>query len=426
MNTFSAPWITGFITQCVKAGLPEKAACVLLRKAQEEELMQSDPDWRAGFTQTMSKFASQLDGMFSAPDKAVGDFGVGAALGGVAGLGLGAAALLRPRIGMKALAGGEHALTASLNPRKLPFFNSGVTREVFDKPMNRLTNRLVAHGRLPSGSPPIMMPKKENIFRYLTRRVAGPGNMVLGGSAAAGGLLGGVANATTGALPGTGFGLSVPNKDNWLPSYLGDTPGAAPGDATTGAVAQGYGNNGMPNSVWKMPGGFSTDIGPGGGTVAPPTYANSRHNAQALQSIDNEMGSLQQQMHADGSLHGALGNHHLQNRMQELQFQRNRIMQSLARETGGLRQDQARAGQGIADKLREVERAIHAREIHAQGASQWLERSADPGLGGMLRRGWNSLTGYEGGATQLDAELRQLYNMRAQLQAEQRATNSII
>lgn len=427
MNTFSEAFIEGFISTCVYKGVPENAACELLKKAQEREMALEDPDWKKGFAEALEKAASMMPDAFSAPPKGVGDFGMGAGLGGLGGLGLAALALGGPRVGLKAVpALGRKALTMSWKKPTVDFFSHGVTRGMRDVPLTRITNKLIRAGKLPPGSPAMTVPKPENYLKYLLRRSMGTGNAVLAGGAGAGALAGGAANAATGALPGTGFGLPIPGKDNWLPSYIGDVPaGGSAGGAPAAGPSGGYPGAG---SVWRQPGGFATDLGPGGGVggQSGPTYSNSRFNSQELRGLDSEISQLQSQLSVGGGIMGASGNQRVNERMRQLLARRAELASGIAQETGGLRRDQARAGQGIADKLKQVERAIRTREVNAQGASSWMESSQSPGFGGAWRRGLNSITGFDSGAGQLDAELRQLYDMRKQLQAEQARVGNII
>ena len=416
MNTFSEAFISGFISQCLDAKLSEAATCSLLKAAQEQELMTSDPDYRRGFIETLEKRAGALNGMFSAPANGAGDFGVGAGLGAAAGAGLGALTLLNPRMALKRVPGmARKALAMSVEPLAVNMTNPGVTRGMVQKPMMRATNRAIASGSLPSGSPPLMRNKQENLLKYLFRRTMGPGNARLAAGAGAGGVIGGVGNM---ALADYG----IPTRDNWLPGYLNDVPGGSGASAGGGNTAGGYPG---PNSVWAQPGGFSTDIGPsaGGGRN---TYAGKLLQNPDMQALDSQMSELQGQLSGAGGLGGMLHNRGVQRRIAELQNRKNQLLQAAGHDSERLRQDQSRAGEGIASKLRDVERAIRAREGRAEGAANWLNASDSPGLGGMLRRGWNSLTGYERGADQLDAEMRQLQNLRSQLQAEQERVNNII
>jgi len=406
-------YLEGFVGVCVDAGMSVPVTQTLVKQAQEHELMDRDEDYQEGFVSTC-KQASGLDGMFSAAPKPVGDGVLGAGLGALVGVGLGGAALLRPSIGIKALGrAGQKALTFSLNPRSINFLNRGALRNTGSKTWTRVNNKLRVAGMPPTST--IMKPWKENWAKYQMRHLMGPGNTVLAGAGLGGAAIGGVGNSMSGLLPATGYGVGMPGEDYWMPSYMDDVPSGAAGRERGGSSRR---------PVWESGVGVSTDLGAGGSAGVRSTYANTR--SPEADRIDYQIAQLERGTNHGGGIDGALSDNNVAGRIRELQKRKSEVLSSAARSTGGLREDQARAGGSIAAKLEDVERAIRARETNATDASQWLANSNSPGIGGVLRRGWNNLTGYDSGASQLSAELRQLKELRQRLHQRQSQVNNII
>jgi len=393
----SQSFIDGFAGVCMDVGLTEKQASILLEVA-SVLLDAHNPDYAKGFANTIKQAGfldttPDLTGAFSAPDSTIAKGTTGFGLGALAGGALGLASILKPSIGRHA--GG---LLMKLQHNGKPMFNLGAARR-FTPQLDRAALRAALPQGVQVGQRAVMdvpiVPKYESRLRTYARRLMGPNMSRLVGGAAAGGAVGAPLNAHYGWF--SGYGKNVPTMDHWLPDVLSaDTP-SAPGQGAAGA----------PSMLDPLP-SFHTPVG---GTFGNAGGSQAGQNGPT--QIDRDMAALQSQLRPPGSPEAALHNNRIRRQLADLERARVRQYSDAAIAGGAHRSSMAAAGSSIADKLKDVEKAISDREQRAGNAGAWLERSGGPTtLGKMLPQAWNSLVGNEAGLRQITAELQQLYQAR--------------
>lgn len=404
---FNEDYIQGFVEVCNAVGLSEKQASVLLEVAASHEDLK-DESFRNGFIGAMEKaadrhdfFMPDLQGAFSAPQgdiaKGMKGFGIGGALGG----GLALASLLKPSIGRGP---GGRGILARLNPSRLPMFNRTAVRGSKIVPDMGMAKRLWrATGSPATGMAMPLKNKSENLLSYGARRLMGPGNSRLAWGAGLGGAAGAAANIKYDLF--SGYGHQVPAMDHWLPDNI--SASGLPGTSNAQAPSQG-GSSSIsrnPSSPYDPIGSFDVN------TTAGATAGLG--SAPLSNPVDTRIQDLRNQMDNSGTIQGALANNRLRKQIADLERQRVDTSSLNSINGGNRRSELAHAGQSIADKLFEVERAIKDRESRAGHAAAWMERTGGPTtIGNMLPQLWNKVVGNEAGAQQISAELQQLYRSR--------------
>lgn len=402
----TSEYIEGFVGVCAEVGLSEKQASVLLEVA-AAHLDLKDPEFAEGFKTAMEKAAFQapdLTGAFSAvnPDLARGATGAG--WGALAGAGLGAASLLRPSIGRGA---GGKGLLAKLNPKLKGFLNpAAMSRNVKMVPNVGAAVRNAGKG-LPGG-PSVAMgwkPKLEGRLHFAARRLMGPDTKKMMAYTGLGAGAGAGINMNQNLL--SGYGSNMPALDQWLPDNMspdgvrGRSQPGAPGAAQAGGS---FGGNRRPPSPYDPVSSFDVNgAGAVGGAVG----------GAAASPLDQRMSALESQMDRSGTIDAALHNNRIRKQMADLERQRVRENADASIHGGRHSAQMARAGNSIAEKLKQVTRAIETREGRAGNAAAFMERNGGPTtLSNFLPQMLGKALGTEAGGQQISAELQELYRAR--------------
>lgn len=400
-------YIEGFAEVCADIGLSEKQAAALLEVA-ATHLDLKNPEFAAGFKEAMEKAAGfqapDLTGAFSAPDPGIAKGMTGAGWGALAGGALGLASILKPSL---ARGPGGKGLLAKLTHNGKGFLNPGATGRLSHMVPDVRAAKRIAERMGPTMTAMNMpwKPKLESRLRYGMRRFFGPNNTRIFGGAAVGAGAGAVINNQQNIL--SGYGSNMPVMDHWLPENMNANGVQPQGQQSTGGG--GFGDR-LPPSPYDPVGSFSVfgQGGQGGQGNSQPANIGSQ--------LDSQMQQLQGQMKDPSSIDNALHNNRIRSQMADLERLRVRQNSTSAITSGNHRSEMAQAGHSIAQKLKEVEKAISTRESRAGGAASWMERSGGPTtLSNFVPQLMNKALGNEAGAQQISAELQELYRARQAL-----------